>query len=250
MQYKIVTFNIRCADDKDGHSIDERAPRLLAALSPYDADLIGFQEFTPFWESHILRDFGEKYEIFNQYRSATNFESTPILWKKDAFTCLERLCFWLSDTPEVESQGWDAIGCKRICMMVRLLHKESGKELCFMNTHFGFGAPCQVASAELIHRYAQKADGLPVILTGDFNMETASAGYQAMTRHFTDANGATANDRRPTFHGYFCEGVNAQHIDYCFVNDKVTPLSTEIITKDFGGKYPSDHFGLFFTVEA
>ena len=158
MELKIITFNIRCADDENGHSINERAPRLAEALLPYDADIIGLQEFTPAWETHILRDFGESYEIFNQYRASNNFESTPVLWKRAAFDCLEKRCFWLSDTPEIESQGWDSIGCKRICMMVRLLHKESGKEICFMNTHFGFGDPGQIASAELIYRYSQRAE--------------------------------------------------------------------------------------------
>ncbi len=249
MELKIITFNIRCADDENGHSINERAPRLAEALLPYDADIIGLQEFTPAWETHILRDFGESYEIFNQYRASNNFESTPVLWKKAAFDCLEKRCFWLSDTPEIESQGWDSIGCKRICMMVRLLHKESGKEICFMNTHFGFGDPCQIASAELIYRYSQRAEGLPVMLTGDFNMEPTYPAYATMTSHFTDANAATACDRRDTYHGYFAEGIKRQHIDYCFVNDRVKPRLTEIITKDFKGKYPSDHFGIFFTVE-
>ena len=33
MHLKIVSFNIRCCDDKDGHSIPERAPRLHAAIA-------------------------------------------------------------------------------------------------------------------------------------------------------------------------------------------------------------------------
>ena len=34
---KVVTFNLRCANDPDGHSIDERAPRLKTVLDRLDA---------------------------------------------------------------------------------------------------------------------------------------------------------------------------------------------------------------------
>ena len=49
MELKVVSFNIRCCDDKDGHSIAERAPRLKSILHSVDADLIGFQECRHDW---------------------------------------------------------------------------------------------------------------------------------------------------------------------------------------------------------
>ena len=42
MKLKVISFNIRCKDDKDGHAISERAPRLADLTLPLDADLIGF----------------------------------------------------------------------------------------------------------------------------------------------------------------------------------------------------------------
>ena len=50
MELKLISFNIRCCDDKDGNSIKERAPRLAEVTKKYDADIIGFQEFTVPWE--------------------------------------------------------------------------------------------------------------------------------------------------------------------------------------------------------
>ena len=64
MELKIVSFNIRCADDGNGNSIKERAPRLSEIISNYDVDLIGFQEYIPKWEKPIKKYFGNKYEIF------------------------------------------------------------------------------------------------------------------------------------------------------------------------------------------
>ena len=66
MKLKVISFNIRSCDDKDGNSIPERAPRLYKVTAPYDADVLGIQEYIPKWESGIEEFFGEKYEIFNK----------------------------------------------------------------------------------------------------------------------------------------------------------------------------------------
>ena len=67
MELKVISFNIRCCDDKDGHAISERAPRLKKILDPIDADLIGFQEGRNDWEVILPRDYSDKYEIYLVY---------------------------------------------------------------------------------------------------------------------------------------------------------------------------------------
>ena len=244
MELKVVSFNIRCADDDDGHSIEERAPRLDKVIAPTDADLIGFQEYCPKWEAHIEKYFGEKYDIFNKYRSTERPESAPILWRKDKFKLIDKGYFWLSDTPEVESKGWDErFDCHRICEYVILETLDGGERFNFMNTHFGFGDKCQTASARLIYDYSKRISDLPTFVVGDFNMRTDSAGYGEMTKYFTDVNAVTAKDTRATYHGYYRKG-NPCHIDYCFVDGKVKPISWELLDGTVDGKYPSDHYGL------
>ena len=71
MELKVISFNIRCADDPNGHSVAERAPRLFAVTKPFDADVIGFQEYRPGWEAHIDRFFGNDYDMFLKYRNQT-----------------------------------------------------------------------------------------------------------------------------------------------------------------------------------
>ena len=60
---KVITFNLRCANDVDGNSIDERAPRLKKVLAPLDADLIGFQEVVPRWMEHLEKEYGEAADV-------------------------------------------------------------------------------------------------------------------------------------------------------------------------------------------
>lgn len=250
MKIKVISFNIRSMDDPNGHSIAERAPRLKKVLEPYDADVIGMQEYVPLWEEHIAREFGDKYEIFNKYRTQTGWiESAPILWKKDKLECIKKGYFWLSDTPEVESRGWDTLPHNRICTFAILRDRNSGEEFCFMNTHFGFGDECQVKSSALIAKYARELSELPTFVTGDFNMTANSKGYEEITRHLADVNMLTARDMRSTYHGYDLSVERDSHIDYCFVNDKVTAISQRIIDEVVGGKFPSDHFGIYSEIE-
>lgn len=51
MLINVISFNIRCCDDPDGYSVVERAPRLSKITEPYNADIIGFQEYRPRWEN-------------------------------------------------------------------------------------------------------------------------------------------------------------------------------------------------------
>ena len=52
MELKLFSFNIRCANDPDGHSIEERAPRVRRILDTVRADIIGIQEYRDRWDPH------------------------------------------------------------------------------------------------------------------------------------------------------------------------------------------------------
>ena len=247
MKLKVISFNIRCCDDKDGHSIKERAPRLAAVTEKYDADIIGFQEYTVPWEEQIAKYYPD-YEMFMKYRSVNELEAAPILWKKGKFELLDTGYFWLSDTPEVESRGWDQLyNCWRMCEYVILKHIESGKVFTHMNTHYGFGDKGQIDSSRLIYEYSKKISSNPTFVTGDFNMRPTSLGYAEMTKYFTDVNMVTAKDMITTYHGY--GRVNDEHIDFCFIDDKIKPLYLKTITETVDGKYPSDHYGIYTELE-
>lgn len=251
MKLNVISFNIRCCDDENGYSIEERAPRLNKVISGYDADVIGFQEYTPKWEDHIKKYFGDKYEIFNKYRSQkTDIEAAPILWRKDKFECVKTGYFWLSDTPEEESKGWDELyDCFRMCEYVILEDRKDGKRFTFMNTHFGFGDNCQLKSVKLIEEYSKRISSYPTFIVGDFNMNPEKPAYKLMSQLFTDVNAVTANDLQTTYHGYCPEKHADAHIDFCFIDKNIKPINQKIIDEKVDGMFPSDHFGLYATIE-
>ena len=251
MKVSVISFNIRCCDDINGNSIAERAPRLSSVTSHYDSDIIGFQEYRPAWEPYIANFYSDKYDMFYKYRNETvDVEASPILWRRDKFDCVKTGYFWLSDTPEIESRGWDEMfNCYRMCVYVILKDRLSEKTFTVMNTHFGFGDNGQIASAELIYDYSKKISELPTFVVGDFNMTPESVGYAQMIKNFRDVNTCTVNDLRATYHNYQPEVINNEHIDYCFIDNSIIPLNQKIITDTVDGKYPSDHYGLYIELD-
>ncbi len=246
---KIISFNIRCCDEENGHSIDERTPRLLRILNNRNADVIGLQEATPKWMGILKENLSEKYAIFNKYRDHNSPESAPILWKKDKFNCLDKGYFWFSKTPWVESMGNDAkYKCKRICQWVLLEDKKTLKQFYYMNLHFGFGDSYQIESVNLIKLTTDAFKNDNVVITGDFNMRPDTLGYKEMVKYFTDFNSVTANYKGETFH-FYGKGAT-EHIDYCFYKEGCfKPLKYTVLNETFEGKYPSDHYGLLFEFE-
>ncbi len=249
MELKVVTFNIRCADDPDGHSISERAPRLKAVLDACDADIIGLQEGRPAWMPYLTADY-PAYELYNVWRDTAPDgwrESAPMLWKRERFDCIGKGHFWLSPTPEVESgKEWDTVHhCKRICVWAKLRDKATGETVLAVNTHFGFGDEGQVNSAALIAARAAALGDIPTFITGDFNATPTTPAYAEMIRHFTDMN---PGDGRVTYHGYG-KAKHPTHIDYCFGNERVTSTTVRLLDETFDGKYPSDHYGLYFKLK-
>lgn len=250
MLFNAISFNIRCCNDPNGNSVKERASRLKKIIFNYNPDIIGFQEHTPLWEPYICEDYGEEYEIFNIYRAKNELESSPILWKSDKFEFVKADYFWLSDTPNVESRGWDEIyNCYRMCVCVKLIDKSEGKILNVINTHFGFGDNGQVKSVNLINEFCQKLSNEPICILGDFNMTPESIAYNQMIKYFHDVNAITVKDYSETFHGYNPGSNKGEHIDYCFINDSIKSKSYHVINEKVNNKYPSDHFGLFLQLQ-
>ena len=241
-----VSFNIRCCDDPDGNSIEERAPRLSKVLEPLNADIITFQEVRPKWVPEIKKYFADQYEIFLSYRSEEKPEGLISLWKKERFSCVEKGHFWFSDTPNEESLGWDEkYHCPRICSYSVLQEKGSGVSFLVMNTHFGFGDRCQTRSVKMIKDFRERFERFRTIVAGDFNMNPSSLGYKEMVKIFVDANEVTARDRRATYHAYAPSPDQQTHIDYIFCDQQVLPESFRILDDRVNGKFPSDHFGIY-----
>ena len=98
-------------------------------------------------------------------------EYCSLFYKTDRFELIKNGNFGLSETPDtIGVKGWDA-ACERIVTWAILKDKTSGKKLAAFNTHFDHvGKVARRESAKLLlAKMHELAEGLPVILTGDFN---------------------------------------------------------------------------------
>ncbi len=175
-------------------------------------------------------------------------EHSAVFYKKDEFKLLNKGDFWLSQTPDTPSLGWDAICCNRICSWVYLQHKKSGKKFYFFTAHYDHqGVQARKESSKLILQKIKEIAGKePVIFTGDLNGSTSSEWYQAVANSrflkdmynevkFPYANNASHN-------GFGSTKSSNDIIDHIFITNHFKVKKWGLLTDTYHGKYPSDHF--------
>lgn len=249
----ILDYNVRCADDGAGKLVDERAPRLQKLANQLNPDLMGFQEVTPKWRGLLEGYFSKDYDYVYKERNPGG-ECTPIFWKKDKFQKMDEGYFWLSETPDTESKGWNA-SYYRICSWVRLKVKATGSEFLYFNSHWDGGDVVHIGSAQLTLSRARKEGAFTkyaMFLTADFNMTPWGKGYQTLVEsgELSDVNYDLENIQDGTVNGYNESGTSGGRIiDMCFYSPgKAVPVSYRILNEKIDGGYISDHRGLFIEV--
>lgn len=250
----IATFNIRYDNPKDGvNAWPNRREWVRDLMDYHDFDVVGVQEALV----HQLEFLTEKRLAFvgvgrDDAKRAGEFSA--ILYDKQRLRAVDSGTFWLSETPDVPSKGWDA-QLKRVCTWARLQERTSGRELYLFNTHFDHkGAVARERSAGVILEKIAALAGksAPVVLTGDFNAVPDSPPVRRVAAVLRNAREAT--ESRPygphgTFQGFDTTRALEAPIDYIFVNARLRVLKFATLPDNWGQRYPSDHLPLVAKVE-
>lgn len=249
----VMSFNIRYANLNDGiNNWDNRKEIVVSLIEETQPDLIGMQEVRGTQLNYLAENMDE-YGYFGKSRSEDpDDEHSPIFYNKSKFELIESNTFWLSETPEISSIGWDA-AFNRIVTWGNFKHKETGKMFYFFNTHFDhMGETAKVESAKLLkEKIAEIAKEEDYIVSGDFNFESSAKGYSILTsQDSTDIiladvsqfNEETRSNIMGTFNGFDTDQVPTDPIDYIFVKPTLSVNSFKVIDKLYNGKFPSDHF--------
>ena len=155
MKLNLLSFNIRCANDPDGHSIPERAPRVKAILDRYAPDVAGFQEYHRRWVDSWPVTADPTYGEYQVDRG--DGEGLVLRWRLDRFTAVKTGHFWFADDPHSPSTDWDEKYHKpRICAYALLEEMTTCKRFIYMKVHYGFGAEGHLKNAALLERYAHE----------------------------------------------------------------------------------------------
>src|SRR5690606_14028040 len=178
----VASYNIRYAnpdDAKRGDGWERRVPVIASQVHFFDFDLMGVQEAL----ARQLEDLDKlliEYDRIGVGREdgKTGGEYSAIFYKKDRFRLLDHDTFWLSETPEKPSKGWDA-ALNRICTWGKFRDKESKKEFFYFNLHMDHrGQEAREKSTLLVlEKIREIAGKAPVFLSGDFNFGQSHPNY-------------------------------------------------------------------------
>ena len=240
--FNVMSFNIEMdylptVKDNPLYNWENRKEHVVKIVKEENPDIIGFQEITPTMHAYLKEQLDE-YDVSYFYRRntvKTSF-STAIYYKRDRFEELDDGKFWLSPTPNQESNCWD--GDIRTCGWEVFRDKKTGNKFCVMNTHYTLRSKeAMNKSSELINKKVTEL-GLPTIIMGDFNSNVEYDCYKTTTEVFDDSS-VVANDIKdfgPTFNGYDLETHgHKKPIDFIFVtkgdpnNPDWTVLSYELL---------------------
>ena len=169
-------------------------------------------------------------------------EHMAIFYLKEAVELEDWGTFWLSQTPDEVTMGWDAV-CYRTCTWALMRDKVSGKQFAMLNTHLDHrGQQAREQSIVLIVNRIKEIvpEGTPLLLTGDFNSTTDNEIFLPLKAVMEDAREvATQSDRRGTFNGW---GKASSVIDHIFVRGVEVDRFAVLCDKNYGAPYISDHY--------
>ena len=242
---RVCSFNIRNTD-VNGTGMEHRILNALQQISEIAPDSMGVQEATTLWMPALRSLAG--YGVVGKCRDPLSIgEFNPIVYNKQKYRLLDAGTFWLSETPQEPSVGWDA-AYRRICTWAVLKNRKTGEAYAHINSHFdNQGKTAQLREAEMIVAFATELfPGLPVVFTADLNSRPGSQTYQILTAALTDTRTASPDSVGfGTFHNTQPQTHRDDIIDYIMVNEAVQPLAYRTVTTGVSGRFVSDHFPIY-----
>jgi len=252
-QMNIITYNIRYNNTGDGvNAWPNRIEMVTGLLKFHDPDIFGMQEALIGQIKDVKNNLPD-YEWFGVGRDDGKEagEFSPVFFKKSKFILLNHGTFWLSETPEIPSKGWDA-ALNRIVTWGRFQSKVTGKQFLYFNTHFDhIGLEARKNATVVIKNKIDemsKGLNLPIILTGDFNLTPETEPIILLKKYMKDSREVT--EEKPygptgTFNNFDWNSTPEKRIDYIFVKGEIEVLKYAVLTDSKEHRYPSDHLPVF-----
>tara|TARA_B100001057_G_scaffold452612_1_gene496694 strand:+ start:5994 stop:6737 length:744 start_codon:yes stop_codon:yes gene_type:complete len=246
-----MTYNIRLDTEADGYNMwDNRKEGIVSLIKEEDVDILGIQEGLTHQIEYLSKQLKD-YDFIGKGRDGGNKgEYSAIYFKNEKIILKEEETFWLSETPEIPSIGWDA-ALNRIVTLGVFEIKNSKKELIIYNTHFDhIGKVSREKSAGLILNHISKNNyqERPTIVMGDFNADQDEAPIRLLSEQLEDSfKILPLKNPIGTFSGFDTISELSDRIDYIFTKN-IKILDYKHIDKKLpSGLWPSDHLPILIT---
>ena len=254
--HSIMSYNIRYDNTWDvENSWTIRKDKVIQILIQYAPSIIGIQEgllnqvqyldscLTNYDYVGVGRDDGKEQGEF----CAIYFDTTR-------YSVLNDSTFWLSETPDTISVGWDA-ALERICTYGLFKDRQTAEEFWVFNTHFDhMGVRAREQSSGLILKMIKKINrrSLPLILMGDFNSIPDSAPVNKIKTDLSDALQISLEELqgpRGTFNGFDADLPIEKRIDYIFTGNFKVLSYIHINDRLNNNRHISDHLPVMVKIQ-
>lgn len=241
----VMSYNIRYGSAEDGpNSWDIRKPATVSMIKDQAPDVMGVQEAFSFQIEYITENCPDYGFVGISRLDPKDAETPAIFYDRTSVELLDWGNFWLSETPDRVSFGWDA-ACERNATWALMRHRKSGREFYFVNTHLdhvGKTARAEGLKTVLTKIGEMNGKGLPVVLTGDFNTSADDPSLDVLDGKMHDArySASGSTDALNTYNGW---GNSSTAIDYIFFDGFRKCMAYKTIQNEYDGvEFISDHY--------
>ena len=243
-QMLVGSYNIRYKNDGDsikGNAWGKRCQVICDQVNFMSPDIFGTQEVLH-GQLLDMRDRLDGYDYIGVGRDdgKTGGEYEAIFYKTDRLRILDQGNFWLSETPDRPGLGWDA-ACVRICTWGKFTRQNATNDeaFYFFNLHMDHvGVVARREAAKLIvTKIREIAQGAPVIVTGDFNVDQKDEIYRTFTDSGLLKDSFMAARLRfaenGTFNSFDADLYTDSRIDHVFVSPSIQVDSYGVLTNGY-----------------
>lgn len=239
-QLMVGSYNIRYKnwnDSVQGNVWNKRCQVICDQLNFMAPDVFGAQEVL-YGQLQDMKAALDGYDYIGIGRDDGERagEHEAIFYKTDKIKLLDHGDFWLSETPEKPGLGWDAV-CIRICTWGKFSMDET--VFYYFNLHMDHvGVIARREAAKLVvARIREIAQGAPVVLTGDFNVDQTNEIYTIFTESGLLKDSYDAARIRfaenGTFNAFKTEYYTISRIDHVFVSPEIQVESYGVLTSSY-----------------
>ena len=250
---KLMTYNIRLDTKEDGiNQWNYRKKGLIALIKKLNPDILGIQEGLPNQISYLSKQL-DGYSLIGEGREGeNNGEYCAIYYKNKKFKLEKGETFWLSETPEIPSIGWDA-ALKRIATVGVFKALNSNRKLVVYNSHFDhIGKIAREKSVDVILNHIEGNEYFKneLVFMGDLNSTPNELSIKLMKEVFDDSFEKFAI-KKPygTYNGFDSKSDLSKRIDYIFTKNTSISKYERISEKLPNGLWPSDHFPILIEIK-
>lgn len=250
---RVMTYNIRLDLKSDGENRwEKRRDEFIGQIAMIQPEILGLQEVLPGQKRDLERAL-PAYELLGVARDdgkqAGEFSNLAVL--RAAFRVRASGTFWLSETPDKPSKGWDA-ALPRIATWARLVRLGDGRRFLALNFHFDhIGEVARLQAARQIKAFlaANRRSNEAVIMTGDLNSVPDSPALHELTEGSTGLRDsrpdsvAAALGPAGTFNAFDPLSQASKRIDYILHDPRLRTLrSATLAWHGEANRLASDHF--------